>query len=191
MTAAHRNEALSSEQTAFFFPPSLESVKNQGKKLRKLLGKEALHLSNAYDLSARIFGYQTIAVWKGMNPHQLAVKSCGNLVGRECAVVDPPPRVIEKVSQFDADLRPVTSDVFVGLAERACPRPGLVEHFLVKVATELFTKDIGLALTSSPLHGLEDVRLLPVIQVALGGQVRRYQPCELVRVERCLAVLFV
>jgi hypothetical protein len=59
MTTADRNEPSSSEQTAFFFPPSLESVKNQGKKLRKLLGKDALHLSNAYDISARIFGYQS------------------------------------------------------------------------------------------------------------------------------------
>lgn len=59
MTAAHRNEASASEQTAFFFPPSLESVKKQGKKLRKLLGKDVSHLSNAYDLSARIFGYQS------------------------------------------------------------------------------------------------------------------------------------
>ncbi|MGF6635533.1 hypothetical protein [Paraburkholderia sp. MM6662-R1] len=58
MAAADRNRPSSSDKTAFFFPPTLESVKRQGKKLRKMFGKEALHLSNAYNLAARIFGYQ-------------------------------------------------------------------------------------------------------------------------------------
>ena len=126
-----------------------------------------------------------------MNPYQIAVKSRGNFIEREGAIVDPPPRVIEKVSQLDADLRPFTTDVLVGLAERPGPRPGLAEHFLVKVATERFTEDINLALTARPLHGLQDVLLLPVIEVALGAEVCRYQPGKLVGVKRCLAVLVV
>lgn len=58
MAATDRNHHSSSEKTAFFFPPDLESVKRQGKKLRKMLGKEALNLCKAYDVMARIFGYQ-------------------------------------------------------------------------------------------------------------------------------------
>ena len=61
MATADRNRQSSSEDTAFFFPPSLDSVKRQGKKLRKLFGKEALCLGNAYNLAARLFGYQSYA----------------------------------------------------------------------------------------------------------------------------------
>jgi len=110
-----------------------------------------------------------------VNPHQIAVKSRGKLIGRERAVVDPPPSIIEKVSQLDADLRPVTSDVLVGLTKLASPRPSMVEHFPMKVATEPLTEDIDLALIASPSHSLQDILLLPVIQVALGDQVRRDQ----------------
>ncbi|MFM0329507.1 hypothetical protein [Paraburkholderia strydomiana] len=60
MAAADRNCPSCSEKTAFF-PPSLDSVKRQGKKLRKLLGKEALCLGKAYNLAARLFGCQSYA----------------------------------------------------------------------------------------------------------------------------------
>ncbi|WP_175938363.1 hypothetical protein [Caballeronia sp. BCC1704] len=57
MATVDWNRPSSSEDTVFFFPPFLDSVKRHGKRLRKLRGKEALSLSHSYDLAARLCGY--------------------------------------------------------------------------------------------------------------------------------------
>ncbi|CAN7770657.1 hypothetical protein LJR034_007624 [Caballeronia sp. LjRoot34] len=62
MATVDWNRPSSSEDTAFFFPPFLDSVKKHGKRLRKLLGKEALCVGRAYNLTAQLCGYESYTV---------------------------------------------------------------------------------------------------------------------------------
>lgn len=129
----------------------------------------------------------SIAIGEGVNPDQIAVKACCDFVRGKRGVIDPPTRVVEKVLEPHRDLRPIAAYVLVRFAKRARPRPRLPEHLLVQLSAEPFAQHLRCFDPLEPAHGAQDVFLLPVVQVALGGQVLRNEPGFLVGVQGCLA----
>jgi hypothetical protein len=73
---------------------------------------------------------------------------------------------------FLSDLRKLTG-----------PLPGFAEHLLVQLTQEALIEDF-LALLACPLLALDDVELLPLVQLALRGDVAGNQAGQFVRIER-------
>jgi hypothetical protein len=126
-----------------------------------------------------------VAVGKGMHPYQLVVKPNHQFVRFKHLVVDLKAGVVQQVAQLHRHLCPVHTDVFVALAKGARPPPGFVKHAPVQVAHKTLGEQVALFLPGNPTHGLQDVGLLPSVQVALRGDVYRYKPGGLIGIKRC------
>ena len=125
----------------------------------------------------------SIAIGKGVDDDQAMMEADGNFIRRIGGMLYLIADVIEQILQFDTDLEPIDADVFVGLAEIACPLPGFTEHLLVQLANEGFVENF-LALLARPGFTLHDVQLLPLVQLTLRGDMAGDQAGELVGIKR-------
>lgn len=54
----------------------------------------------------------------------------------------PVTRIVQYIAQTHANITPIHADVFVGLPERAGPRPRLIEHAAVQVPAKRFAQHV-------------------------------------------------
>ena len=74
--------------------------------------------------------------------------------------------------------------VFVAAAKAARPPPGLVKHLPVQVTNKAFIQQFTFGLSCRPSIALNDIQLLPSVQVGLGADVYRYQSGSFIRIKR-------
>ena len=121
-----------------------------------------------------------------MYPYQLMMKPHNCFISLKDVISDLILGVVQQVAQFHGYLRPIHTNVLVALAKCSCPLPGLIKHLVVQVPNEPLVQQFPLLLPCSPAGPLQDVDLLPCVQIALGGDVNWHQACGFVRVEwRC------
>ena len=121
-----------------------------------------------------------------MDKHKLVVKSCCQLIRGHGIVFDLILGVLQQVPDAHRNLAPIATDILVALAVRSSPCPCIAEHLLVQLAQEHIIQNILLELALSPPGTLDDIELLPFIELTLRRDVLGLQALFFIRIKRGL-----
>lgn len=72
-----------------------------------------------------------VAIRKGMDGDQTVMETHGDFIGWLAGVFDLVVSVVQQLFQFNTDLEPIHTDVFVRLTKVTRPLPSVAEHLLV------------------------------------------------------------
>lgn len=93
--------------------------------------------------------------------------------------------VSKQVIQALADVGPSDTDV-LSLCRKAPPTSGLARRFFVEQAHERLIESFPFRLSEAPLVPIDNVQVLVLVQLSLGGDVFDLQTGQIIRVQRRL-----
>ncbi len=114
------------------------------------------------------------------------MKARCNFIDRFGVVFNLRLDVAKQVSKFYCNKAWIDADVLFRCSKLTSPSPRSSEHVLVKVFGKSDRKRVKVLARKSPALALEDVLLLPFIQLPLCNDVRWNESATLIRIEwRC------
>ena len=133
-----------------------------------------------------------IAVGEGVDSYEAMVEAHGNLVRRECLVVDPVANVIEHHADVVGDAMGFNPDIPLCQAVSARPIPHVAEHTLVKRCRKILRQQILVSLPArtGPYSAFDNVSLLGLVEVAAMRNPGLLEPELLFRFQGCCIVGF-
>lgn len=118
-----------------------------------------------------------------MGQNKSMVKSCSDLMNRECSIYYPVFCGIKSLTEFQSNIRPMTTYIFIALSKFSCPLPRISEHLRVKFSTKLFRENISSS-QSSPLCSFRDIHHLPLIKLSPGCNMSWNECIDFFSIER-------
>ena len=128
----------------------------------------------------------TLSIRKKVNEYETVVKSYGRFVWDICLVCCPVADVFQKISELDANLKRVNTNIFLGPAKRSRPSPYLTKQVFMEIEHKSFRKHVNALLPREPEQSGLNVGLLQFVQLLAGGHMRMTQAFQFVRIKlRC------